>query len=168
MTRDPVIRIEQAGDGRPVRAVLEAAFGRAQEAHVVDELRARGELVLALVAAGEGGAILGYAAFPRLALAAGGRSMPAVGLAPAAVAPAHQRRGIGSALIRAGIARLRSHGERLMFVLGDPGYYRRFGFAVIDGFVSPYAGPHFQTLKLAPGAPDSGRVSYPPPFANLR
>jgi putative acetyltransferase len=100
-------------------------------------------------------------------LTIGGRVIPVVGLAPTGVAPEHQRRGIGSALIRAGIARLKDDGEPLMFVVGDPQYYRRFGFEVVNGFVSPYAGPYFQTLKLAPDAPDSGRVVYPSPFADL-
>lgn len=166
MSRVPLIRPELPGDVPGVRAVLEAAFGGTQEADAVERLHADGDLVLALVAHEAGGAA-GYAAFPRLALDLGGRSVPAVGLAPLGVLPARQRQGIGSALVRAGIARLKDRGERLLFVLGDPAYYGRFGFAAMDGFVSRYAGPYFQALKLAPDAPDAGRVIYPKAFDGL-
>jgi putative acetyltransferase len=54
-----------------------------------------------------------------------------------------------------------------VFVLGDPAYYGRFGFKVMDGFVSRWAGPYFQTLILAPDAPTSGKVYYPQAFADL-
>jgi predicted N-acetyltransferase YhbS len=54
-----------------------------------------------------------------------------------------------------------------VFVLGEPDYYRRFGFEVMAGFASPYAGPYFQTLKLVPHAPDAGTVVYPKLFADL-
>ena len=57
--------------------------------------------------------------------------------------------------------------ERLVFVLGDPAYYGRFGFTVMEGFVSRYAGPYFQALMLAPDAPKAGRVSYPKAFDDL-
>ena len=93
--------------------------------------------------------------------------MPAVGLAPIGVLPSCQRQSIGSALIRAGLAHLRDAGESIVFVLGEPDYYVRFGFRAVDGYVSPYAGPYFQALKLAPDAPASGVVTYPAPFADL-
>ena len=57
--------------------------------------------------------------------------------------------------------------QRLVFVLGDPAYYGRFGFTVMDGFVSRYAGPYFQALMLAPDAPKAGRVSHPRAFDGL-
>ena len=146
--------------------MLQAAFGSAIEADVVDSLRKAGDLVLALVAEQSGG-IVGYVAFPRLDLDLGGRTVPVIGLAPVGVEPALQRQGIGCALIRDGIARLKDRGERLVFVLGDPGSYGRFGFKVMDRFVSRWAGPYFQTLVLAPDAPAAGRVSYPQAFADL-
>jgi putative acetyltransferase len=147
-----------------VRAVLEAAFGRSAEADLVERLRAAGDLVLALVAE-QRSAAAGYVAFPRLTLATRGRSIPAVGLAPLGVRPECRRQGIGGALVRAGLTQLRDDGERIVFVLGDPAYYGRFGFKAMDGYVSPHAGPNFQALRLAPDAPASGIVTYPPPFA---
>jgi putative acetyltransferase len=157
------IRRERADDGPAVRTVLQAAFGGPIEAEIVEELQASGDLVLALVAE-QSGAIAGYLAFPRLELDLGERMVPVAGLAPIGVAPALQRQGIGAALIREGIARLADRGERLVFVLGAPDYYWRFGFRVTDEFVSDYAGPYFQALALAPDAPTAGRVFYPRAF----
>jgi len=161
-----LIRPERAGDATGVRATLEAAFGGTPEAVLVERLRAGGDLVMALVAE-QAERVVGYVAFPRLDLDLGARCVPVIGLAPAGVSPDRQRQGIGGALIRAGIARLKDRAERLVFVLGDPVYYGRFGFAVMDGYVSRYAGPYFQALMLAPDAPKSGRVSYPKAFDDL-
>lgn len=160
------IRPERPSDGPSIRAVLEAAFAGAAEADLVDALRAEGDIILALVAE-QHGSIAGYVAFPRLDLDLGGRTVPAAGLAPVGVMPALQRQGTGAALIRDGLARLKDRGNRLVFVLGDPAYYIRFGFQVTDRFVSPYTGPYFQVLGLAPDAPNSGAVSYPHAFAGL-
>jgi putative acetyltransferase len=162
----PLIRPERADDAPGIRAVLQAAFGGLIEAYVVDELRRDGDMVLTLIAERDG-EIAGYVAFPRLNLDLGARTVPVIGLAPVGVAPPLQRRGIGSALIRDGLARLKDRGERLVFVLGDPAYYGRFGFAVMDRFVSRYAGPYFQALALAPDAPAAGKVSYPRAFAGF-
>lgn len=160
------IRSERPGDAANVRALLDAAFGGDTESSVVERLRADGDLVLSLVAENAHG-IAGYAGFPRLVLRLDERNVPVVGLAPVGVSPPLQRNGIGGALIRNGLARLRDRAERLVFVLGDPTYYRRFGFTVMDGFVSRYAGPYFQALMLAPDAPKAGRVSYPGAFDSL-
>lgn len=160
------IRAERPGDAAAVRALLDAAFGGDVESKVVERLRADGDFVLSLVAEnGEG--VAGYAGFPRLVLRLDERNVPVVGLAPVGVVPSLQKKGIGSALIRDGFARLKDRAERLVFVLGDPAYYGRFGFTVMEGFVSRYAGPYFQALMLAPDAPKAGRVSYPKAFDDL-
>jgi len=160
------IRPERPGDAAHVRALLDAAFGGDVESKVVEQLRADGDFVLSLVAETAQG-VAGYAGFPRLVLRLGERNVPVVGLAPVGVSPPLQRKGIGGALIRDGLARLKDRAERLVFVLGDPAYYRRFGFTVMEGFVSRYAGAYFQTLMLAPDAPKAGRVSYPRAFDGL-
>jgi putative acetyltransferase len=166
MNSPPLIRPERAADAPGIRSVLEAAFAGTIEADLVDRLRVGGHFVLSLVAE-QSGCIAGHVAFPRLTLATRGQTMPAVGLAPVGVLPSSQRQGIGSALIRAGLAHLMDAGEPIVFVLGEPDYYVRFGFRAVDGYVSPYAGPYFQALKLAPDAPASGVVTYPAPFADL-
>jgi putative acetyltransferase len=163
------VRLEQAGDAAAVRAVLADAFGGPAEADLVDRLRASDDIVLALVAELENRGIVGHIGFPRLAVDAASGSAPAVALAPLAVAIDLWNRGIGSALIGRGLALLAERGEQLVFVLGDPAYYGRFGFdaAAAASFVSPYSGPHFMALRLAQTAPSEGTVRYPSAFADL-
>jgi putative acetyltransferase len=165
---DFTIRLECPADGPGIRKLLETAFGGSAEADLVDNLRAARDLAWAQVAVDPNGAILGYVAFPRLALVTADGGTRVLGLAPLAVAPAHQRRGIGSALVRAGLnAAVKD--EDLVFVLGDPAYYGRFGFDVSLGaaFASPYAGPHFMALRFSDHAPRSGTVIYPRSFSRL-
>ena len=79
-----------------------------------------------------------------------------MGLAPMAVAPARQRAGIGSALVRDGLARCRRQGVEAVFVVGHPAYYPRFGFSLASGFgiTCEFEVPDeaFMALELAPGA----------------
>jgi predicted N-acetyltransferase YhbS len=65
-------------------------------------------------------------------------------LAPLGVAPAHHRHGIGSALVRAGLAHVAAQGCDLVFVYGNPAYYNRFGFisATPYGLIAPYPIPN--------------------------
>lgn len=162
---ETAIRPERPDDAPGVGELLDAAFGGPAESRLVERLRANGDLVLTLVAT-DAAAIAGYIAWPRLWIETAQQRLPAVGLAPLAVAPQRQRRGIGSALTREGLAQLRARGESLAFVLGDPVYYRRFGFTVeaASGYVSKYAGAHFMALKLSDVSPSAGRVRYPAAF----
>jgi putative acetyltransferase len=164
-----VVRREQAGDAASVRMLLTDAFGGRAEADLVDRLRTNDDLVLALVAELDDRGAVGHVGFPRLAVDAPGGGVPAVALAPLAVAADLRRRGIGGALIGRGLALLAQRGEQLVFVLGDPAYYGRFGFdaAAAAPFVSPYCGPHFMALRLAQTAPSDGTVRYPSAFAEL-
>jgi predicted N-acetyltransferase YhbS len=167
--------VEQAhpSDGPEVHDIVARAFGREDEAQLVDRLIVSEVWLpgLALVARPAGaphGSIVGFAALSRITV--GGR--PALALAPVAVAPGWQQKGAGSALVRAGIARARQRGERLILVLGDPRYYGRFGFraAIPMGIHGPYdeAGPAFQAL-VPPGVGPvpSGLAVYPDLFAGL-
>lgn len=163
------IRPETPADTAAIRAVLRGAFGRDAEADLVERLRTAGDLVLALIAESEAKGVLGYVAFARLALQAGDLSDHAAGLAPLAVVPEHQRCGIGTALVRQGLAALKKRGERLVFVLGDPAHYTRFGFRreIAASFHAPYAGPHFMALRLAGGGPETAHIRYPAGFDRL-
>ena len=161
----PKVRPARAADAAAVRALLEAAFSGTAEADLVERLRAGHDLLLALVA--EHDDVVGYVAFSRLVVEGTSHADPAIALAPLAVAPAVQRCGIGSTLTRAGLDMFTRAGEALVFVLGDPAYYTRFGFAPADAFASPYAGPHFMVRRLAPHAPSAGVVRYPRAFADL-
>ena len=97
------------------------------------------------------GGIVGHIAFSRLTVDGPGPDVRAVALAPLAVAPGRQRAGIGGALVRRGLDELRAQGEELALVLGDPGYYGRFGFSAeaAQGLAMPYDGPALQALWLA-------------------
>lgn len=157
------IDLEAPGEAAALHAVVAAAFGRADEARLVDDLRQSGDLVLALVARSSR-TMAGYVALSRLA------SPPAaLALAPLAVLPAFQRRGIGAALLRRALAEARERRWRLVFVLGDPGYYGRFGFTAETAapFPCPYAGPSFMALSFGGDPVDVAPVAYPPAFASL-
>lgn len=160
-----VIRPERAGDETAIRRVLDDAFAGPEEGQLVERLRAHGDLVLSLVAL-DNERIVGYVAWPRLWIETPRDEYKAIALAPLAVDPAQQRRGIGSALTREGLTQLRALGESIVFVLGDTVYYRRFGFSVeaASGYLSTYSGAHFMALRLSESAPSSGRVRYPAAF----
>jgi putative acetyltransferase len=158
------IRAEGPGDEDAVRAVVTAAFdGRTSEAALVDALRAGGRVALALVAEDDG-AVVAHVLF---SLAAVGAER-VLALAPLAVAPAQQRQGIGSALVREGLARAGGRKEPLVVVLGDPVYYARFGFRPAGelGVDPPFERwrPAFQAVGLPAYRPVSGTAIYPPEF----
>jgi putative acetyltransferase len=94
--------------------------------------------------------------------------VPAAALAPVAVFPDHQRRGIGGQLIRSGLDLLRERGEQIVIVLGHPGYYPRFGFSSekARSLASPFPPEAFMAMELSPGALDGirGKVRYPAAF----
>ncbi len=126
------IRTARPGDRAAIRTVEEQAFGRTDEADLVDALVAAGDAVLELVAE-QDGRIVGHILFTRLAVKglaveSGERDIDAVALAPLAVLPDFQGKGIGSALIVEAHRYLRDQGETLSVVLGDPAYYGRFGY----------------------------------------
>ena len=149
----PAIRQERPGDADAVREILVAAFGGEAEARLVDRLRASGKIACALVAE-EKGRLLGQVVFS--AIAVGENRSSAVALAPLAVMPAFQRLGIGSALASAGLERLRQEQWQRVLVVGDPGYYTRFGFVPASryGLTCPFPVPAdaFMAIELQPGA----------------
>ena len=139
-----------------MRAVVAAAFRQDDEADLVEALHTAGDAAIALVAELDR-SIVGHALFSPM------RSPErCLGLAPVSVMPALQGRGIGAALIRAGLERARNEDWRGVFVLGHADYYPRFGFSpeAARGFVSPFAGPHFMFLPLTDDAPHEGRARY--------
>ncbi len=161
------IRLARDEDRSAIRRVHESAFETDGEAKLVDALRADGSIVISLVA-GIGGAVVGSVVYSRLL--ADGENVGATALAPVAVVPSRQRKGIGGALIGEAHRRLAAMNERLVIVLGDPAYYRRFGFSVEAArrFRTPYDGPYLMALDIAAaGAQIAGRITYPPAFAAL-
>lgn len=157
------IRPATAADAAAVAALVTAAFGQDDEARLVQMLEADGDAEIALVAESPDG-IVGHVLLSPMRA-----PFPALGLAPISVAPDHQRRGIGSALMRAAIDRARAGPWRVIFLLGDTDYYGRFGFTAraAEPFGSPYAGPHFQLLALDDAPLEGGDVAYAPAFDRL-
>jgi len=128
----------------------------------VDALRSEGSLAFAFVAK-DVEQVVGHIVFSEMRA-----PFHALGLAPVAVLPEHQRKGFGSALIREGLKHARLEGWEAIFVVGEPAYYGRFGFDVgrAQGFTSPYAGPYLMVLSLLGNLPaHSGSIDYPAPFA---
>ena len=157
------IRDERPEDHAAIRRLLTEAFGGEGEAKLVDSLRADGDLAIALVAEIEG-EIAGYIAMSPL------NSPPrSLALAPVAVAPAWQRQGVGRALIEETLRRARTVEGCMVFVLGDPEYYARFGFSTEAArrFDSPYAGEHFMAIALTETPAPAAPVLYSRRFAEL-
>ena len=167
-----LIRRERPVDHAAVDAVHEAAFGRRAEADLLSALRRGPWWVpeLSLVAEGAtgsgGGGITGHVVTTRGTLGA----EPALGLGPIGVAPAAQGRGIGTALVHAVLAAAEARGETLVAVLGDPAFYRRFGFRPSTelGITAPDPawGTSFQARRLA-GRERVGPFRYAAPFDTL-
>ena len=166
MDHDFRVRAETDNDIAAIRHVNERAFGRADEADLVDALRERGATVSSLVAE-LSGRVVGHILFSRLPIDRAGSELAGAALAPVAVLPDQQRRGIGSALIRLGLARCRAAGFDAVVVLGHPDYYPRFGFTagLAERLRAPFSGPAFMALELVPGVLEQGAcVRYPAPF----
>jgi putative acetyltransferase len=124
-----ILREETPEDVEAIHRLNTAAFETDAEARLVDSLRANGGLTLSLVAEVQG-EIVGHIAFSPVAVTrADGSTASGVGLAPMAVSPGHQRRGIGARLITEGITRLRALGHPFCVVLGHADYYPRHGFS---------------------------------------
>ncbi|WP_374643261.1 GNAT family N-acetyltransferase [Tabrizicola sp.] len=161
-----IVREESAGDIAEIRNVTEAAFQGADhssgtEAAIIDALRSAGRLTLSLVAEADG-RIVGHVAFSPVTIA--GEDIGWSGLGPVSVLPQIQGKGIGGALIRNGLSRIRSEGWKGCVVVGDPAYYQRFGFAPEPGLVFEGVPPeYFMALTFA-GPTPSGNVIYEPAF----
>ncbi len=167
-----VIRSARADDATSIRAVHASAFPTDGEARLVERLHSAGRATVSLVARWNG-TVAGHIAFsPVSVVGPSGAVAEGLGLAPVAVLPEHQRRGIGSALVRGGLDACRRCGAGFAVVLGHPEYYPRFGFRVASdyGLGNEYgATDAFMAIELRPGAipPGGGLVRYSSEFAEL-
>jgi len=124
------IREEKTGDEAAIHALTAAAFAPmpysgGTESAIIDALREAGDLVLSLVAESSG-EIIGQITFSPVTI--DGKHDSWFGLGPVSVVPEHQSKGIGSALIKAGLEYLRSNEAMGCVLVGNPDYYGRFGF----------------------------------------
>lgn len=166
------IRLATAEDAAAISDVLTAAFPTDAEARLVERLCAAGNDELSLVAV-EGDQVLGHVLFSPVSVHRNGRNVATgLGLAPVAVTPARQSRGLGSALISAGLQALAAAGCPFVVVLGEPEYYHRFGFvaASLHQLRNEYGVDEpFMVLELTPPAlpTGGGLVKYGVEFAAL-
>lgn len=156
------LRNEAPGDAAAIEAVTVAAFLDAPhtdhtEQFIVRALRAAGRLSVSLVAEHDG-VIVGHVAISPVTISDGATDW--YGLGPVSVLPPHQGRGIGSQLITRALALLRERGAAGCVVLGEPGYYGRFGFRAVPQLMLPGVPPeYFQALSFHGELP-SGDVAY--------
>lgn len=162
-------RIETPGDETAIRAVYLAAFATATEADLVDQLRRDRDILTSMVADTPEGKIVGSLVFSSVVVEEQNERVCAA-LAPVSVHPVWQRQGIGTRLIKSGLVALERQRVELVFVLGDPQYYERFGFLIerAQPFRSPFSGPVFQVLQLLGNSSheSGGALSYAPAFQN--
>ena len=166
-----LIRPEKEGDWDAVHAVNATAFETPSEANLVDALREQAQPVVSLVAE-ENGEVIGHIMFSPVSLS-GCPNLMVIGLAPMAVAPKHQRKGIGSALVRSGLEQCRQLDFDAVVVLGHPAYYPRFGFVPSSrfGIGSEYDVPEevFMAMELKPESLNgmTGMVKYHAAFSSV-
>ncbi|ANE05304.1 GNAT family N-acetyltransferase [Corynebacterium crudilactis] len=157
------IRAEEAHDISAIYDVTEAAFmgiehSDGAEQDLVDKLRAAKALSLSLVAEAEG-EVIGHIAASEVLIGGGAHGW--FGIGPVSVRPDRQQQGVGIALMGSALDQLRAESAAGVVLLGDPGYYRRFGFEVVPGLVYPHApAEYFMAICLnAPEFPQ-GIVEY--------
>ncbi|CAK7256139.1 putative acetyltransferase [Shinella sp. WSC3-e] len=160
------LRPERPDDVNAIRALTETAFRTAPHADgtehvIIDRLRAAGALTLSLVVESDG-VIIGHVAFSPVTVSDGSANW--YGLGPISVDPSRQGEGIGGRLVEEGLQRLKALGAAGCVLLGDPGYYGRFGFAAdpkltLDGVPPEY----FMRVAFSP-VYGGGTVSYHPGF----
>ncbi len=159
------IRESKPGDMSAIETLYREAFPEEDLSPLVAELLSGRQGVLSLVGT-ENQRLSGHIVFTTCSVAEKTDKVALLG--PLAVLPACQRQGIGNALIDAGLQRLTRDKMRQVFVLGDPAYYRRFGFQVEDDVTPPYPLPPqwqgaWRSLSLQ-GDPVQGTLQVPPPW----
>lgn len=165
-----VVREERPEDVPAIHKVNERAFGRIDEANIVDAVRDARAVVLSLVAE-HADKLVGHILFSPVSIDLPSGTREVVGLAPMAVVPELQRKGIGSRLVREGLATLKAAEHKGVVVLGHPHYYPRFGFVPASRFglrsAIDASGEAFMALELRDGSLDElrgGVAHYRPEF----
>ena len=163
------IRAEQPVDINANRAVLVDSFGGQEEADLVDALRADGDLEYSFIAELANADSDGDFVVGQLALSILKAPLKALSLAPVGVIPSERNIGMGSALINASLTEAAADGFEIVFVLGNPDYYSRFGFSLKEAepFTSIYSGSHFMALWLGEARMPPAELIYPRAFADL-
>mgnify|MGYP001024836177 CR=1 FL=1 len=162
MDRKLVIRSETENDVDAITAVTVAAFKSLEisnqtEQFVIEALRAARALTISLVAEVDGH-VVGHIAFSPVTMPDGAGNW--FGLGPVSVLPEYQRQGIGKALIREGLSRLRDLHAQGCCLVGHPGYYRQFGFENAPGLVLEGAPAEVFFALAFDGSSPQGAVTF--------
>lgn len=172
MQSSHAIRPERPADLPRIEAIVHSAFGRPDEAQLVNALRRSASPFLSLVAL-HGDHVVGHVALSPVAIEGPRPGPTSAGVAPLSVLPESQRQGIGAALMEAALSACSSVGWEAVFLLGDPLYYARFGFEVAAPrglHYESHAFDHaFQCREIRRGAlvGVTGWVRYHEAFAGL-
>ncbi|HFQ92843.1 MAG TPA: N-acetyltransferase [Anaerolineae bacterium] len=164
-----LIRPEQIEDATAVSHINTAAFGRPDEARLVERLRCAGVEMISLVAVVDT-AVVGHILFTPVTVESDEQYFAAMALGPVGVLPEWQKQGVGAALIEAGLQACGEAGHKTVFVLGHSDYYPRFGFEPTRpyGIACEYDVPNeaFMVVELEAGALANvtGIVHYRPEF----
>ncbi|MEK3805514.1 N-acetyltransferase [Bacillus sp. FSL H8-0547] len=169
------IRPEREEDIQEIKQMNDDAFCQENEAKLIAEIRSSDGFIpeLSLVALGDTGNIIGHILFSSIHIQTQNNKIAALALAPMAVSPQMQNKGIGSALVRDGLIRSKMLGYKSVIVLGHPLFYAKFGFkpAIEYGIKPPFEvrDEVFMALELEQGSLEqaAGTVVYPPAFSNV-
>ena len=165
-------RQEEPGDQLAIRRVNEQGFGGREEADLVDALREANAIVLSMVAL-DGDDIIAHILFTEVDLVQADSQFKGLGLGPMAVLPSHQRKGIGTQLLKIALDKCRRLDYDFVVVLGYPEFYSKFGFspAKPHGIRCEFDAPDeaFMVLELRENglAGRSGTVHYRDEFRNV-
>ncbi|MDN3701110.1 GNAT family N-acetyltransferase [Vibrio artabrorum] len=166
-----LIRTEAPADILVIDRLLKSVFETDAEANLVMSLRENSHLTLSLVACSDEGEVVGHLMFSPITLH--GEDNNWQGLAPLAVKEAFRNQGVATSLVEDAFSTLVDFGYPACVVLGDPAYYRRFGFKAASEFglscVWDVPEGAFQAIELVDGAftGHSGEIAYSPEFNDL-
>ncbi len=162
-----LIRDETQDDIPVITEVTAAAFETLEisghtEQFIIEALRSAKALTVSLVAEVDG-RVVGHIAFSPVTISDGARDW--YGLGPVSVLPEYQRRGIGKALIQAGLSRLKDLGAQGCCLVGHPQYYIKFGFENVAGLTLEGVPPEVFFALAFDGRFPQGEVSFHAAFA---
>jgi len=157
-----VIRNETDADIDAITEVTSAAFETLEISHhteqfIIEALRAAKALTVSLVAELDG-RVVGHVAFSPVTISDGTQDW--YGLGPVSVLPDYQRNGVGKALIKQGLSRLKDLNDQGCCLVGHPAYYKRLGFKNMPGFVHEGVPPEFFLALPFDGSIPQGTVAF--------